>query len=133
MDVKLNKQVLAVTSNKTGEFASVTGALAEAGINLTGLCAWGENEKAYFALLTQNNAKAMEALKKKGIEVSEEAVVTILLDDKAGSAAAIALKLKNAGVSLDYVYGTSCGCRETEAMLILKSKDNAKILAALNE
>ena len=127
----LEKQVVAITNNKVGMFAEVTSCLAEAKINIRAICAWSMQDKAHFSLLTNNNAEALAALNAKGFEVNEEAVVTVNLDDKIGSAANIAQKLKGAGINLDYIYGTSCGCPKTTALLVLVSKENAKIVDTL--
>ena len=131
MNVKLVKQVFAAAKNQTGEFASVTGALAQAGVNLSGICAWGDKDKAFFALLTNDNAKAIDVLKKQGLQVSEQEVVTVVLEDKVGAASEVAEKIKKAGISLDYVYGSECGCANTSCLLVVQSKDNAKVVAAL--
>ncbi len=129
---QLNKQILVTTNNKVGEFANVTTALSDANVNLKGICAWGEEGKARFALLADNPAAAKSALKNKGFQVSETDVVTVLLEDKVGAAAAVAKKIKDAGINLDYVYGTVCGCAQTSAMLVISSKENAKIISVLN-
>lgn len=129
---KLNKQVLVTTSNKIGEFANVTTALSEAKVNLTGICAWEEKRKAHFALLTDNNSNAKSALKNKGFQASEEDVVTVMLEDKVGAAATVAKKIKDAGINVNYVYGTVCGCAQTSALLVISSKENTKIVSVLN-
>lgn len=131
MNVSLKKQVFAVTNNRAGEFASVTTALAEAGVNLSGICAWGDKDKSYFALLTNNNALALDTLKNKGMQVTEQDIVTVLLEDKVGAAAEVADKIKKAGVSLDYVYGSDCGCANAQCLLVMQSKENTRVVAAL--
>ncbi len=105
----LIKQVMVTTKNEVGIFEEVTSALAGSGVNITGICAWGEDDTAKFALLTNDNAKTSEILKASGFEVSEENVVTIALEDKIGAAAAIGKKIKAAGIDLSCVYGTTSG------------------------
>ena len=128
---KLVKQVVATTPNETGEFFKVTSALADAQVNLKGICAWGKESEAHFALLTDNNAKAMAALSAKGIKTTEEEAVAVALEDKVGAAGTIAKKIKEANIDLKYVYGTTCGCKDTSALLVFASLDNAKIISCL--
>jgi hypothetical protein len=128
---KLVKQVVATTPNETGEFFKVTSALADAQVNLKGICAWGQGIEAHFALLTDNNAKAIAALSAKGIKANEEEAVAVILEDKIGAAGTIAKKIKEANINLEYVYGTTCGCKDTSALLVLVSKENAKIISSL--
>ncbi|MDD5018902.1 MAG: hypothetical protein PHS61_00555 [Candidatus Omnitrophica bacterium] len=128
----VNKQVLVTTSNKAGEFAAITAALSDAKVNLVGICAWSEGDKANFALLADNVTAAKNALKAKGYQVAEEDVITVKLEDKVGAAADIAKKIKDAGINLDYVYGTVCGCADTKALLVVGSKEKTKILSVLN-
>lgn len=129
---KLEKHVVAITDNQAGMFAQVASALTEAKVNLKAICAWSMQDKANFALLTNNNAKAMQVLKAKGYKVEEQEVVTLILQDKVGSAAEIAKKIQAKGINLDCVYGTTCGCPNATALLVLVSKENAKLLSALN-
>lgn len=130
-NVKMEKQVCVVTTNQIGEFARLTAILAEADVNISAIGAWGQKDQAFFTLLTNNNAKAIKALKDKGLDAKEQDVVTVMLEDKVGAAQHIAGKIKNAGVNLDSVYGTTCGCKGASALLVLVAKDNAKLAACL--
>lgn len=129
---RIEKQLLVTADNKVGMFADVTSAVSDTKVNLKAICAWGMEGKAYFALLTSDNAKAQGALKAKGFKVEEQEAVVVNLEDKVGTAASIAKKIKAAGVNLEYVYGSNCGCKDTSALLVLVSKDNAGLLNALN-
>jgi hypothetical protein len=128
----LKKQLLVTTTNKVGEFAAITAVLSAAKVSLTGICAWAEGEKAMFALLTDSVDTAKNALTAKGYQTTEEDVITVMLEDKVGAAAAIAKKIKDAGINLDYVYGAVCGCKDTKALLVIGSKEKSGIIAALN-
>ena len=129
---RLEKQLIASCDNKVGKFADVTAVLAEAKVNLKAICAWGMEGKAYFAFLTSDNVKASSGLKSKGFKVEEHEAVAVNLEDKIGAAAAIAKKIKAAGIDLEYVYGTTCGCKDSSALLVLESKENAKLVSVIN-
>ena len=128
----LSKQLTVETQNKLGMFAEVTGTISGAGVNIVAICAYGMGDKAVFYVVTNNNASAQTALKKKGMAVKEEDVVTVMLDDTIGTAKAMADKIKAAGIDLGYIYGSACGCVDTKALLVMKAKDNAKLIKAIN-
>lgn len=128
----LVKQLSVETENKVGMLAEVSGAISGAGANITAICAYGMDDKAHFYILTSDNAKAQEALKAKGFGVSEEEVVKLMLEDKIGSAKEISEKIKAVGIDLCYIYGSTCGCADTPALLVIKAQDNAKVVSAIN-
>jgi hypothetical protein len=128
----IKKQILATAKNEAGMLAELASIVSAAGVNLTGICAWSEGGQAKFALLTDNNAKTISAFSAKGIQAIEQEAVTIMLEDKIGSLAQIAQKIKKSGISLDYCYGTTCGCEGSSSLLVLVSKENTKIVSCLN-
>lgn len=130
--VKLVSQLLVETPNKVGMLAEVTSVVAGTGINIEGLCAYVMEGKAYFMILTSDNNKAEEALSKKGWLVRSEEVVAVGLGNKVGAAKEIADKIKQAGVDISYLYGTTCGSEDCSSVLIIASKDNKGVAEALS-
>ena len=128
----ISKQLRIETENKIGMFAEVASAVSNTGINIIAFCAYGEASKAVFYMITNDNAKAKEALSKRGLKVSESEVVTLMLEDRPGAAKDIAIKIKDSGVNLDYVYGTTCGCAPSKALMVIASKDINSVLSAIN-
>lgn len=128
----ISKQLLVTTKNEAGMLSEVTSVISSAKINLSGICAWVEGDQAKFAMLTDNNAKAIQELSSKGMQVTEQEAVTILLENKVGSLNQIAQKIKNCGINLDYCYGTDCGCKGSSSLLVLVSKENQKLVSCLN-
>ena len=128
----LTKQLTVETENKIGMLSEVTGAVAEAGANITAICAYGMEGKAVFMLITSDNNKTKGALAQKGYKVAEDEVVTVMLEDKVGQGKEIGDKIKAAGISLDYLYGTTCSCADCTALMVIGSKENAKVVSAIN-
>ena len=126
------KQLTVETKNKAGMLAEVAGVIAAAGANITAICAFQMEGKAYFYVLTSNNNKAKKALEQKGHTVKEEDIVSVMLEDKVGQAKEIAEKIKAAGIDLSYIYGSTCGCADTQALLVIGSKENVKVISAIN-
>ena len=124
------KQLLVITEDKIGMLQEVSAAVSNAGANIEAMCAYGMEGKAYFMIVTSDNAKVSAALKGKG-QVKEEDVVIVELVNKVGAAFGISEKLKKAGIDLKYIYGTtcvSCGCA---CRVVFSSDDNAKAVKVL--
>ena len=56
-------------TNKVGLLSEIGTALAGAKVNITAICAYGMENKAYFMLLTESNAKAKKALSPLRVEI----------------------------------------------------------------
>lgn len=135
---KLAKEITVKTPNKVGMLAEVAAAIAEKGVNITGINAYAAEGDAFFRLITADNARAAEALKAKGFLAQEKDVVVVPLADRAGAAKDMGAKLKAAGIDIVYIYGTTCLCEDKcdpscKCQIVFNSKDNKKALEALNK
>jgi hypothetical protein len=117
------KQIFVETDNKPGMLAKVMAPLKEAGVSLTSCCAWGEGGKAHFAFLTENNAKAIESLKKAGLSSKEMDAVTTTLAHRVGSLAEAAQKLGQANIDIQFCYVTASG---GNALAVFATNDDKK-------
>jgi hypothetical protein len=123
------KQISFETRNKVGQLESVTSVLKDARINIKALCAYGMGKKAYFMLVTNNNTKAKRALKKLKVKTREEGVVGIEMQNRIGQLKNIASKVADAGIDIQYVYGTT-GVGKS-SLCILKTVNDTRALKAL--
>ena len=129
---KLARELVVGADNKVGMLAEVSGIIAEAGVNISAISAYAMGEKAIFRIVTSANDKAENVLVQKGFKVDENEIVAVNLPDKVGQAKEIADKMKNAGINLDYIYGSTCGCSDTQALMVIGSKENQKVVEAIN-
>ncbi|MDD5644537.1 MAG: hypothetical protein PHO00_03715 [bacterium] len=120
-----------ITDDKTGLFFDVSSALAAGGVNIRAVCAFRESGKAYFYLLTDNCQKSVELLNAAGLSASAKDVVALLADNKVGEASAVSRKIKDAGISLDFLYGTTSDAGGA-CMMVMGSKDNSRLIKAIN-
>ncbi len=127
--VKKVKELLVVTPNKSGMLAEVTSAIADSGVNIIAMSAYGAGAKANFMIVTEDNQKAMNALRAKKFDVKEKEVVSVSLSNKIGAAKEMAEKLAKAGIDLDYCYGSTGNGQE--ALFLFSTKDVAKSLDIL--
>lgn len=120
---QLAKQIFVMSDNKPGTLAKVTAPVKEAGVSIIACCAWGEGGKANFAFLTENNSKAIEALKRAGYKAEEQEVATTTLPHRVGSLAEVAQKLGQANVDIQFCYVTASG---GNALAVFATNDNKK-------
>lgn len=128
---KKSKQLSFEMSNKVGLLSEVTGAVTNANVNITAVCAYGMGKKAYFMLLTENNAKAKKALGSLKAKVEEEDVVTVELPNKIGEIQKIAEKIAEADIDIIYMYGTASTGKSS--ICVLKTANDNKAMRAINK
>lgn len=128
---KKSKQLSFEMSNKVGLLSEVTGAVTNANVNITAVCAYGMGKKAYFMLLTENNAKAKKALGSLKAKVEEEDVVTVELPNKIGEIQKIAKKIAEADIDIIYMYGTASTGKSS--ICVLKTANDNKAMRAINK
>jgi len=124
----LSKELMVITENKVGALAKAAGVVKEVGVSIRAVCAWCEPGKANFLIVTENNDKASEALKKAGYKIEEHEVVLADLQNRVGSLAEATQKIAQAGVDIDHCYVSASG---GQALAVFCTKDNKKALQAL--
>jgi hypothetical protein len=121
------KEITVITPDKAGMLYQVTSAVARAGVNIMAITAHGAaGNKAKFMLVTNNNAKAVKALKAKKFRVKQNEAAAVALADKVGAASRLAQRLARAGVDLDYCYGSTS--KRGKALLVFSTKDLKRAL-----
>lgn len=124
------KELSVKAENKVGMMAEVAEAIGKSGANITALNAFGIDKNAIFRIVTSDNAKAIDAIKAKNFQVSEKDVVSVGLENKPGTAADMGKKLKDAGIDIKYIYGSTCDCGRPST-IIFNCSDNKKAVEVL--
>lgn len=122
------KEIVATTPNKVGMLAKITNAISDVGVNIIAISAHTAGNKAKFMIVTEDNQKAMKALRKKKLIVGEGDAVSVTLSNKVGSARELANKLAKAGIDLNYCYGSTGN--GSESLMVFSTKDVKKALKA---
>jgi hypothetical protein len=117
---KITQLVLNLES-KPGVLAKLARTLADAGVNMTALCAPETAGRGKIRLLVGDPARAKEALKTAKYRFSEEQAVTVLLENRPGTFAAIAEKLAQARINVKCAYVTG----DSGSQLVVLSVANA--------
>lgn len=133
MKIQLCKEIQFKTTNEPGTVGKVTTAIAKSGANLLALCAYADTDKdeGSFLLYTDNNSKAVGALKALGYKPTEAPVVCAELPNKPGALAECARKLGEADIDINYTYCTAQTGTNT-AFWIMSTDDNDQALKLLS-
>ncbi|MDD4900242.1 MAG: ACT domain-containing protein [Candidatus Omnitrophica bacterium] len=129
----LSKEINVTIVNKIGVLADISKLIAEHGINIEAIVGYAENDNAVIMLVTQDNLRASDALKKSGYKsLRESEVIVVELENKAGALKYLTAKLAAGEIDIKSIYGTTCvgGCA---ARMVLTTSDNAKALVALKK
>lgn len=73
--VSMEKEIIVWVTNEVGATMKVAGAIADAGVNIKAICGYAVDRDAHLRLVTEDNAKAIEVLKKAGFKAEESNVV----------------------------------------------------------
>jgi hypothetical protein len=109
--------------NRTGQLASVAGALGEAGVNIRSLAATtGRGQGTVHILVDDKDAaRARRALRDKKFRIAgDRKVVEVRLADKPGTLARVAARLGKARVNIDSAYMSAQGKRSTSLAIGVK-------------
>lgn len=119
-------EIIFSTDNKVGKLEEISRLIKERGINIIAISAWVIDGKAFFRLVSSDNAKAKEVLQTLG-NIDEKDVVIADMPDKVGQLFALASKLKDNNIDLKHIYGTTSES-EKSAVIIFSSNDDDKAL-----
>lgn len=125
------KQLSFTMPNKTGLLSEITTAVAGTKANINAICAYEQDKRAYFLLITDSNAKAKKPLDKLKIKAKEEDVVVVEMPNKIGELQKVSEKISDAGININYMYGTTGTGRSS--VCVFKTSDNRKAIRAINK
>jgi hypothetical protein len=120
---KRTKEITFSTPNRVGVLEKVTAALKDSKVNIQHVAAWSDRGKAFFNLVTNNNARARRALGRAGIRSREKDVLVLNLQNKVGSLERVAKRLAKGHVNISCLTATTSGRR---ASVLMSTADNRK-------
>lgn len=129
-DAGLSKEVVVTVVNKIGVLADMTRILATYGINLLAIAGYAMENEAKIMMVTGDNQRAVDALKKENYKsIKESQVVVVDLENKTGALKNLAATLAEEEIDIKYLYGSSCTCGGP-SMIVMSTSDNEKALKA---
>ncbi len=118
------------TDDRPGLLSEVTAGLAKAKVNITALCAYSWDDTAYFDMTTENNTKAKKVLAGLGFAPEEEDVMAVEMPNKTGELQKVAKVIADAGINIEYMYGTTSSGRTS--VCLFSTSDDKKAIRLIN-
>jgi hypothetical protein len=104
--------------NRTGVAAAVMSALAEHGVNIEEFDIEGVEERGVIVLSVDKYDEALRALRDHGYQAITQDTLLVRLKDRPGALAAVAVKLRDAGLDLRSMHIVRRDAGETLARLV---------------
>lgn len=98
------KQIAVFLENKEGRVSACCKVLKEANVNLRSMSIADTKEFGILRIITDDNEKALAALKGAGFLSSIVELVGLEVPDKAGALADLLIALNDGGVNIEYMY-----------------------------
>ena len=98
------KEFRVTMTHRPGELARVAGALGKSGVSIKALAATAHSNQVALHLVGHDVEAMRSGLEAASIPFTENEVMIVLLEDKAGEIARMASLLSEAGVNLSAIY-----------------------------
>lgn len=122
------KQITVCLPNIKGSLAHVTRLLAAARVDIEAMSVVDTTDVGLVRLVARNTQAASKALTKAGLGFTVQNVEILAITDRIGSLATLAGKLAQGGVSIHYIYGTTCTCGGAcDCRLVISASDLKKV------
>ena len=118
----VGKQLVVILENRPGALAELCTELAKVAVNIQ---ASEAKPVALVRLLVSQLDTAKRVCERMGLKYKEESVLTVLVGNRPGALGRITRKLADAGINIEYLYGTIdkstkralilCGVADVEA------------------
>ncbi len=115
-------------ANRPGMLASLTERLAEAGVNIEALAAYGIDGEGVVRLIVDDATATRRCLSDAGIQAEEHQVLDAHLPHRPGELARLARRLADAGVNIDALYLLNSGPDGIELAMAVNDPEAASPL-----
>jgi hypothetical protein len=112
-------------ANRPGMLAALTEALAEAGVAVEGLAAYGFDEDGIVRLVVGDATPAREAIRAAGLRAEEYRVLTTSVPHHPGGLAELTRSLADAGVNIEALYVLRTRDGEIDLAIAVDEHDEA--------
>lgn len=111
--------------NRPGNLARLTEILAQAGINIEALSAFGFDGEGLVRVIVDDADGARRVLDEAGLSSEEFQVLKAVMPNSPGEFAAIARRLADAGINIDAVYTLHASSDQTELAIVVDEPEGA--------
>jgi len=116
------KQLSIFVENKFGRLEAIVDTLSKNNINIRALSLADTENYGVLRVIVDDAEKAKKALNDVGVIAKLTDVVAVYLDDRSGGLASVLSVLKDAKISIEYMYAF-LGRTEGKALMVLKAED----------
>jgi hypothetical protein len=121
-------QLAVSLESRPGVLAKLARTLADAGVNITALCAPEAPGRGKIRLLVGDLPRAKDALKAAKYRVGEEGAVTIVLENRPGTLAGMAERLAQARINIKCIYAAGQGERQLVVISVANPDKAQRVL-----
>lgn len=129
--MELTTQLALFLDNRPGTLARVCEALAEAKVNIIAFSTNDTVDHTVVRMVVSDHRKALAVFEDRGALVLETEVLLVNGDNRPGSLAAIAQKLADAKINIEYAY-CATGPQQKTGVLILRTNNCKRAMKVLN-
>ena len=119
------ERIIVMAKNEVGVIADLTGALADAGINILTINTESAGGAGVIIITTEDNDATLSALTSAGFKAIMDDVLVVRLRDEPGALAKLAAKFKDAGVNIQSLHIVDR--HEGHTMVAVSADDRAKM------
>ncbi len=117
--------------DRPGLLAEITTRLAGEKVNVSAICAYSMDHRAYFDMTTGSNARAKKALSGLKVKIEEGDVLAVEMPNKVGELQKVARILAEAGINITYMYGTTSSGKT--CICLFSTSDDRKVMRLINK
>jgi hypothetical protein len=125
---KTIQQLTVTAESKPGVLATVSRALAGAGVNLLGICAGEAAGRGKIRMLVSDLARAKQALAAAKIRSAEEPALLLSLEDRPGALADVTERLAKSRINVKCAYATTApgGGGQAQVVIVVTNPEKAQ-------
>lgn len=101
---QLMTEFIVHVENRPGRLAAITELLADVGVNIEALAAYGHDGEGVLRLIVDDADAARRALAEAGFRMEEHGVLTARMPNEPGALAGVTRRLADAEVNIDALY-----------------------------
>jgi hypothetical protein len=125
---RIAEQIVIEAPTKVGLLAEVTTALLGAGVNITAIMGHDMGAGAEIVVVTDDNERAAEALRRAGVTVHIEPVVVMTMPDEVGALNEAAQRIAEARVNIGWMYA-SVAADSSDVTVVFHTANDEKVVS----
>ena len=119
----LVNQIAVFLENRSGRICDFSRVLKEAGVNIQAMSIADTTEYGILRAITDDNQKALAALKANGFNTAATDLIGFQVDDKPGEMYHVLKIIEDAGINIGYLYSFARTAKKS-AVILIKVDDN---------